>query len=244
MTHALKSAIITGAGSGIGRAAALDLARRGFAVALVGRTNRTLEAVAVEIQGAGGKAQVIVADVSRPEETERMAHQAMSAFGRIDALINNAGMVASVPLWKITPERWAEVFQANLSSALFASQAVWPMMERPSQGGGRGGIIVNISSMATRDPFPGLGAYAAAKAGLNMLTLVLAREGAAAGIRVIGIAPGSVDTPMFRGLMGDQPIQSLQVMQPEEVGSVIAAAASGALSLASGETLYLHRTPA
>ena len=115
----------------------------------------------------------------------------------------------------------------------YVTKAVWEVMKR-----GGGGVIVNISSMAARDPFAGLGAYAVAKSGLNMLTLVSAREGDAAGIRVVGIAPGAVETPMLRGVVGDAQIP---VMEPTDLAAAIMEAVAGGLRYASGETIYLHR---
>ena len=106
---------------------------------------------------------------------------------------------------------------------------------------------MNISSMAAKDPFPGLGAYAVAKAGVNMLTLVMAREGDAVGIRVVGIAPAGVDTPMFRSLVGEKNVNTSEILRPEDVAAAIAEVVDGgggALRYASGDTIYLHRRPA
>ncbi len=118
-------------------------------------------------------------------------------------------------------------------------------MERQHAAGGKEmGVIVNISSMASKDPFPGLGAYGAAKVALNMLTLVTAREGEEVGIRAIGIAPAAVDTPMFRQLVGDRPIAEGIMLEPDDVAAMIADAVAGSLRYCSGETLFVHRRPA
>jgi NAD(P)-dependent dehydrogenase (short-subunit alcohol dehydrogenase family) len=228
-----KVAIVTGAGSGIGRATAMALAGKGYVVALVGRTREKLETVAGEITKAGGEAVAEVADVSQWEAVEKMVQRVMQRWGRVDVVVNNAGRVESAPLAEMSPEAWRAVLEGNVSAAFYVTKAVWGVM---TQNGG--GVIVNISSMAARDPFAGLGAYAVAKSGVNMLTLVSAREGEAAGIRVVGIAPGAVETQMLRGLVGDA---AIPVMEPADVAAAVMEAVAGGLRYASGETIYLHR---
>jgi NAD(P)-dependent dehydrogenase (short-subunit alcohol dehydrogenase family) len=228
-----RVAIVTGAGSGIGRATALVLAAKGHRVALVGRTHEKLQAVATRIQKAHGEAVAEVADVSQWEAVENMVQRVVDRWGRVDVVVNNAGMVVSSSLAGMDPETWHAVLQGNLSTAFYMTKAVWEVMKR-----GGGGVIVNLSSMAARDPFAGLGAYAVAKSAINMLTLVTAREGDAAGIRVVGIAPGAVETQMLRGLVGEA---AIPVMEPEDVAAAILEAVTGGLRYASGETIYLHR---
>jgi NAD(P)-dependent dehydrogenase (short-subunit alcohol dehydrogenase family) len=104
-------------------------------------------------------------------------------------------------------------------------------------------VIVNVSSAASRDPFPGLGVYGAAKAGLNVLGLALAREGEPYGIRVHTIAPSATETGMFRGIMSTEQVPPEKVMAPEDVARVIAECVSGELRHTSGEVIYLHKTP-
>jgi NAD(P)-dependent dehydrogenase (short-subunit alcohol dehydrogenase family) len=242
-----RVALVTGAGTGIGRATALALARRGHAIALAGRTEFTLQAVADEIRAGGGEgrsAEVFVSDVSRTEQVDRLVARVIEKFGQVDVLVNNAGMAPAVPLAKMSVEQWEEVLRTNLSSAFYLTRAVWPHMERRHAAGGAGSVIINISSMAARDPFPGLGSYAVAKSGLNMLTLMTAREGHAVGIRAVAIAPGAVNTEMLRGLIGEDRVTADFAMQPEEIAAVVVEAVEGSLRLASGETLFLHRAPA
>jgi NAD(P)-dependent dehydrogenase (short-subunit alcohol dehydrogenase family) len=229
----VKVAIVTGAGSGIGRATSQALAAKGYRVALVGRTREKLEAVANELQKAGGEAVAEVADVSQWEAVEKMVQRVTQRWQRADVLVNNAGMVVSASLAETDAETWRATLEGNLSSTFYTTKAVWDVMKRNG-----GGVIVNISSMAARDPFAGLGAYAVAKSGVNMLTLVSAREGDAAGIRVVGIAPGAVETKMLRGLVGEADIP---VMEPADLAAAIMEAVAGGLRYASGETIYLHR---
>jgi NAD(P)-dependent dehydrogenase (short-subunit alcohol dehydrogenase family) len=229
-------AIVTGAGTGIGRATALRLAGKGFAVALVGRTAATLERVAGEIKAMGGESAVVVADVSQWEAVEGMVKQVVERWGRVDVLVNNAGMAPSLPLAEVEPGLWREILDVNLSSAFYTTRAVWPVMRENG-----GGVIVNISSMAAKDPFPGLGAYAVAKIGVNMLSLASAREGDAVGIRVVAIAPGAVETQMLRKLVDEKSLGAEQVMVPEDVAAAIVDVVDGSLRHCSGETIYLHR---
>lgn len=249
----MKCALVTGAGSGIGRAAALRLARKGYAAALVGRTAASLEVVAEEIRAGGGTAKGLVADVSVDSQVEVMVARVMDAYGRIDALVNCAGSAPAVPLARLATQQWRDIVESNLSSAFYMTSAVWPVMVRqfeqarregvPAEGGA-GGVVVNISSMASRDPFAGLGAYGAAKAGLNMLTMAWGREGKDCGIRVVGIAPAAVDTPMFHQLMGGKAIPEGVMLVPEDVAAMVCEAVDGALRYCSGETVFVHRRPA
>jgi NAD(P)-dependent dehydrogenase (short-subunit alcohol dehydrogenase family) len=224
----LPVAIVTGAGSGMNHR-----------VVLVGRTPDPLQAVALEIQSGGHEAFVIPADVSQFPQVDAMVAQAVTHWSRIDVLVNAAGMAPSAPLATLDPARWHDILNANLSSAFYTTRAVWPIMSKNG-----GGAIINISSRAAKDPFPGLGAYAIAKSGNNMLTLVTAREGEAVGIRVVAIAPGAVDTPMFRNLVGEENVHPEQVLHPDDVAAAVVQVVSGALQHASGDTIYLHRRPA
>jgi len=232
-------AIVTGAASGIGRATAMKLSSMGYAVALAGRTAETLEEVAREIGIGGGKAMVVVADCSKRPQVEGMIERVVKAWERIDALVNCVGVAPSCSIVAVSDDEWHEVLETNLSSVFYATRAVWPVMS-----GQKAGVIVNISSMAAKDPFPGLGAYAVAKSGVNMLTLVTAREGASVGIRVHCVAPGAVETPMLRKFLAGAPIDEGFVLAPADIAAVVADAVQGSLHHCSGDTIYVHRSPA
>lgn len=247
----MRIALITGASSGIGRAAALFLARLDYAVALVARSADPLDQLANEIRSAergSRQALAIPTDVSEFDQVESLVHRTVEAFGGVDILINCAGLAPVVPLAQLTAQQWQEIINTNLSSAFYTTRAVWPIMVRQHKSAGpspfpTGGLIINISSMASRDPFPGLGAYGAAKAGLNLLTLVTAREGHEVGIRALCIAPAAVDTPMFHQVIGHKPVGQDVMLQPEDIAEAIADALAGPLRYCSGDTIFLHKRP-
>lgn len=227
-------AIVTGAGQGIGRATAIELARLGYRVALAGRTRETLEETSREI--GGGRGLVVVADVGKAEEAQPLARWAIDEFGRVDVLVNNAGYARLAGIEELTNDLWRQIIDTNLSAAFYLSRALWPTFRKQQAG-----VIVNISSLSSRDPFPGLAAYGAAKAGLNLLGLGLAREGAAIGVRVHTLALGAVETAMFRSIRTEEQFPRSRTLSPAEVATVIGKCATGELRYTSGEVIYLHK---
>jgi NAD(P)-dependent dehydrogenase (short-subunit alcohol dehydrogenase family) len=239
-------AIITGGGSGIGLATAFRFADMHFAVTLVGRHQQTLDDAVRQIEHRGGEAVGIPADVSHSEQFDAVVRQVVAKWGRVDVLVNNAGYAPSAPTVTLSNDQWHAVLNTNLSAAFYGTRAVWAAMKQQelSELTGARGVIVNISSMASKDPFPGLGAYGVAKAGLNMLTLATAREGQEAAIRVVCIAPAAVDTPMFRTFIGDRPVPEGIMLHPDDVAAMIVDAVAGSLRHCSGDTLFIHRRTA
>ncbi|HRK30478.1 MAG TPA: SDR family oxidoreductase [Tepidisphaeraceae bacterium] len=227
-------AIITGAGRGIGRATAVELSGRGYAVVLVSRNETELADAATRC----GKSLIVPADVTSDSDVERIVAESIKRFGRIDAVVNNAGYAPMLSIEQTSIEEFRKVLDANLTSAFAMSRACWPTFVK--QGGG---VIVNVSSMAAKDPRPGFVAYGPAKAGVNILGLTLAREGAPHGIRVHTIAPGSTETKMFRALLDETAWPKSKTMPPEDVAGVIAACVVGDLKHTSGETIYLRKEP-
>ena len=227
-------ALITGAGRGIGRAAAEELARRGYRLALVSRTAEQLHETR---QALATDAIELPADIRDPQQAESVVQRTAGAFGRLDALIHCAGLAPAVSVEQMTPDQWRDVLDTNLSSAFYLAHAAWPIFSRQNAG-----VIVNISSMASRDPFPRFAAYGAAKAGLNILSLALAREGAHIGVRVHTIAPGAVETAMFRRLCTEEQWPADKTLSPQEVAVVIAQCAVGELRYTSGEVIFLSKT--
>jgi NAD(P)-dependent dehydrogenase (short-subunit alcohol dehydrogenase family) len=225
-------AIVTGAARGIGRAIAAELRRADYEVVLVARTKNDLDEAARDIGGIA-----LPSDVTKPAEVEAVVAETLKRFGRIDAIVNSAGMAPVVAVKDMSIDRWRAVIDTNLSAAFYLARAAWPTFEKQ-----KGGVIVHISSMAARDPFPGFAAYGAAKAGLNLFGLALAREGQPINVRVHTVAPGSVETAMFRGIMSAEQWPTDKTLDPAEVARVVAACIHGDLRHTSGEVIYVHKT--
>ncbi|SMF83251.1 NADP-dependent 3-hydroxy acid dehydrogenase YdfG [Tistlia consotensis] len=187
-----KVAVVTGGGRGIGAAIAEALAAKGARVVVTARSLGACEDVAAGIRDAGGKAEALACDVSRPAAVEAMLAGTRAAFGPVDILVNNAGVIQPIGLLaECDAEAWLDNVRINLGGAFLAARAVIPaMVERG------GGTIVNISSGAAHRPLEGWSAYCAGKAGLAMLTGSLHLEYGRQGIRVFGFGPGTVDTEM------------------------------------------------
>ena len=183
--------LVTGAGQGIGRAIALALAREGAVVAIADIDEQMAGDAAAELRHAGGEAMAAAVDVSRRAPVTAFVDAVASRFGRLDVLVNNAGVVLMVPTLEITEAQWQEVQDVNLKGALFCSQAAAKVMLR--QGSGN---IINIASIAAHRSSPGACAYAASKAGLLALTGVMAAEWGPHNIRVNSISPTGVETRM------------------------------------------------
>jgi NAD(P)-dependent dehydrogenase (short-subunit alcohol dehydrogenase family) len=224
-----RVAIITGAGRGIGRAVARELGQRGFRLVLTARTLQDLTETASD-------AKVVAGDVCDPRHVQRVMDEALDVFGRVDVVVNNAGYAPLQPIEQLSVEQWQRVLDVNLSATFYFCKAVWPIFRR--QGGG---VIVNMSSAASRDPFPGFAAYGAAKAGVNLLGWALAREGEEFGIRVHTIAPAAVETDMFRGIVSKEQYPPDKTLDPAEVARTVAACIDGDLRHTSGEVIHLHR---
>lgn len=167
-----KTVVITGAGTGIGRAMALECASAGAKVVCTGRRLKPIEETVKTIEANGGEAMAVTVDVTEKAQVEDMVRKTIERFGRIDILINNAGLFSSIgSVWEANPESWLSDLKVNLFGPMLCSQMVIPHMIRQD-----GGLIINMSSGAAFEPFPGGSSYAASKAGLLRLTDTLARE--------------------------------------------------------------------
>jgi 3-oxoacyl-[acyl-carrier protein] reductase len=186
-----RIALVTGASQGIGRACALELARAGATVALAARNEAKLAAVAAEIEAAGGQAAAFALDVSSEESIKAGAKAVIERFGKVEILVNNAGITRDGLMMRMKRADWDDVLGTNLTGAFLLTQAlISPMLKN------RWGRIVNISSVVGRTGQAGQANYAASKAGLIGLTRSLAREFASRGITVNAVAPGYIETPM------------------------------------------------
>ena len=191
------SALVTGAGRGIGRALALQLARAGARVALVSRTRSELEALAAQIAADGGTALPIPGDLCDPAFPAAAVAAAVAAHGRLEVLVNNAGVGGSAPLAETSDEHWERVVATNLSAPFRLTRAALPHLTRG------GGHVVMISSLAGRNAIAGMSAYCASKAALDHLAACLMLEVRHHGVKVTTVAPGSVDTSFGDGAATD-----------------------------------------
>jgi 3-oxoacyl-[acyl-carrier protein] reductase len=186
-----RIALVTGASQGIGRACALELARGGATVALAARNETKLAEVAAEIEAAGGQAAAFRLDVSSEESIKAGAKAVLERFGKVEILVNNAGITRDGLMMMMKRADWDDVLGTNLTGAFLLTQAVLrPMLKN------RWGRIINISSVVGRTGQAGQANYAASKAGLIGLTRSMAREVASRGITVNAVAPGYIETPM------------------------------------------------
>jgi 3-oxoacyl-[acyl-carrier protein] reductase len=182
-------AIITGAGRGAGRAIALRLAAAGMRIVAVALTPAHVEAVAAEIARMGGECEPVAADVSREADVRRMTDRALARFGRIDVLVNNAGIGLRASVAEMALSDWERVLATNLTGVFLCSREVLPAMRR--QGGG---VIINISSGAGKQGYPMMAAYCASKFGLMGFAQALAAEVSDEHIKVCTITPGTMVT--------------------------------------------------
>nr|WP_163500880.1 SDR family oxidoreductase [Halomonas socia] len=190
-----KVVIVTGAGSGIGEAAARTFAREGARVVLVGRRETPLRANAEAISQAGGEAIMVAADVSSSGDVERVVADTLDRFGQIDCVFNNAGIQGNGgPVVEMEEASFDELIAINLKGPWLLTRAVL----RAMLDGGHGGAIVNTSSFLSTGAAAGTSAYSASKAGLDAMIRAIALEVGDKGIRINNINPGVIDTPMLR----------------------------------------------
>ena len=199
MSKALKVALVTGAGSGIGTAASLALAAEGFAVVLAGRRAEPLTQLASEITERGERALAVPTDVSSPEATHALFEHIVKEFGRLDVLFNNAGIGSRpAPLEELTPAEWQSVIDTNLTGAFLCTQEAFRLMKSQTPRGGR---IINNGSISSMTPRPNSVAYTASKHAITGLTKSTALEGRRYDIACGQIDIGNAATPMASHIM-------------------------------------------
>ncbi|HYV86715.1 MAG TPA: 3-oxoacyl-[acyl-carrier-protein] reductase [Patescibacteria group bacterium] len=235
-----RVSLITGASRGIGRAIALELARRGSGLVLAARQGAALEEAAAECRAAGVEVHALVIDVSEGASVKAGVERALAAAGRLDHLVNNAGVTGDGLMMRMKREEWDRVLQTNLSGAFEVTRAVLPAMIRA-----RYGRIVNISSVVGLMGNAGQTNYCAAKAGLIGLTKSLAREVASRQITVNAVAPGFIETDMTRAIaapareamVGRIPLERLGT--PDDVAAGVAFLLGPGGSYITGEVLNI-----
>lgn len=193
-----KVALVTGGGTGIGKAIALELAKEGAKVVITGRRLNKLEDVVNEIKKRGGEGIAVTGDVSKPADVDRMIKAAVDTFKRLDILVNSAGVLYSADLAHHTGKIWDETIDINLKGSFLCIQRAVPEMLK--QGKGK---IINIASIAGQIGFPNSAAYCASKGGIMGMTKALACELAPQKINVNVIAPGDIETPLNAHLLRD-----------------------------------------
>ena len=232
-----KVAVITGSARGIGRASAEIMAREGGRVVI---TDRDGDAAATTAREIGEATIAVAADVANPDEIVALFERTEAAFGHVDILVNNAGVGSPHLVLDIGLEEWERVIRVNLTGAMLASQqAARRMIAR-----GKGGRIVNITSLAAQRGITGRSAYGASKAGLDILTKILALELAEHRINVNAVAPGAISTEMSRGMHTKETKEAYERVipqrrygTPEEVAAGIVFLASDDASHITGHTL-------
>lgn len=205
-----KVCLVTGGGRGIGRATVLHLVQQHAKVLAVARTKKQLNETRAQ---AGPNCEILAADVTRPDQCRSAVSACRERFGRLDALINNAGLAPRATIEKFSDRMLHEMVAVNINAVVYLCRAAWPLLKRSR------GTIINVSSMSACDPFPGLAIYGGTKAWVNTFTQGLANEGKPLGIRVFAVAPGAVETAMLRKGFPDFPVE--QTLPPERIAEAM-----------------------
>jgi glucose 1-dehydrogenase len=238
-----KVAIVTGGNSGIGKAIVLELAKEGASIAIdyVSHPDATDE-LEKQVAALGDQAIGVDADVSKVGDLEKLIAATVKAFGRLDIMVNNAGIESRTSILDTTEQQYEKVLQVNLKSAFFGTQLAAKQMIKQ----GSGGRIINITSVHEDWPMPGNIPYCLSKGGMRMLTRTAGVELAHHNILVVGVGPGAVATPINREEMDnpaemaklDSAIPLGRMAQPQEIGSVVAMLACGSCSYVTATTVF------
>ena len=237
-----KTAIVTGAGRGIGRVIAMGLAESGANVVLCSRTKTEIDAVAEEIHAKGGKALSVVTDLTVHEQLENLVNATVKEFGRIDILVNNAARSFLRGLLDLREDGWDKCFNTNVKAVWLLSRLVARRMIEQKEG-----KIINITTVGAEKAESGMAAYGCSKAALKHLTRCMAREWAPFGINVNAVAPGFTRTDVSKPIWSSPDVERLicqaipkgRIAEPEDVVGAVLFLASGAANYITGDTLYV-----
>lgn len=238
-----KVAIVTGGNTGIGRAVVVAMANLGANLVIDYISNEQAEAeIEAEVSSLGDKVVGVKADVSKIEDLQRLVDAAVSNFGRLDIMVNNAGIETRTSVLETTEQQFAAVMDVNLKSAFFGTQLAAKQMI--SQG--EGGRIINMTSVHEDWPMPGNTPYCLSKGGMRMLTRTAGVELAPHNILVVGVGPGAVDTPINKATVADpKALATLdaaipigRLARPEEIASVVAFLAGEGASYLTATTIF------
>lgn len=231
-----KTAVVTGASKGIGAAIAETLGRNGANVVVnYSSDKKGAERVVKAIEAAGSKAIAIQADVSQPGDIEKLFAETEKVFGQLDVLVNNAGVYEFRPLEQVDADHYRRLFDINVLGLLLTTQAAVKRIN------GKGGSIINISSIVSRQPIAGSAVYSASKGAVDVITQELAQELGPRKIRVNALSPGVTDTEGFRTMQGEDKSFAQHAISRTPLGRIGAAAdiADAALFLASDESRWI-----
>jgi NAD(P)-dependent dehydrogenase (short-subunit alcohol dehydrogenase family) len=197
------------------------LSREAYRLVLVGRHVAPLAETASMLES---DSVALAADIGEASQCAAVVERAVAEFGRLDVLVNNAGVAPYAPIEETTQQMIDQAFRVNALGAAYLIAAVWPVFKRQAMSGVRrppGMCIVNVSTLGTVDPFPGFFAYASAKASVNLMARCAANEGKAIGVRAFAVAPGAVETPMLRAIFPESVVPPEKCLSPEDVARVI-----------------------
>lgn len=224
--------IVTGGSRGIGLATALRFANS-HRLVIAARGKQRLDDAKAKVEAAGGHCTAVVADVSTADGAKHVVERAVEA-GPLDLLVNNAGTATLAPIDETTDEDFQRSLATNVGGVFHMTRAVWPFMRARKSG-----VIVNVSSLASIDPFPGFSVYGGCKAWVNSFTKAVAEEGRPLGIRVFAVAPGAVETELLRSRFPDFPAD--QALDPDDVAAAIQAVCDRRLKHATGQIIFVRK---
>jgi NAD(P)-dependent dehydrogenase (short-subunit alcohol dehydrogenase family) len=239
-----RVAVVTGGGRGIGRAISAGLAGAGCAVVVTSRSAEACRSAVADIEEAGGTAHAVAADVGRADDRQRLVDATVERFGRLDVLVNNAGILKPHHTLRVTEAELDELLAVNLKGPVFLSQLAFPHLEA-----GGGGSIINLSALGAFQPMAGIGAYCAVKAAMVNWTSTMAKEWTPRGVRVNTLVPGPVATDMIlprdpevrERFISDMSANTLvgRLAEPVDLIGAVLFLASDASAFMTGRSLFL-----